>query len=86
MQHVVSVESSPFLLIVHVLICDFAIYNVTIHFIFNTDWMANTEIVLDPNNIYKMVVVYLFTLMTTLQVRGLSCKPNNRLNVLYHFR
>ena len=23
--------------------------------------MANIEIVLDPNNIYKMVVVYLFT-------------------------
>ena len=47
--------------------------------------MANTEIVLDPNNIYKMVVVYLFTLMTPLQVRGLSCEPNNQLNVLYHF-
>ena len=65
MQHVVSVESSPFLLIVHVLICDFAIY-ITIHFIFNMDWMANTEIVLDPNTIYKMVVLYLFTLMTPL--------------------
>ena len=52
---------------VHVLICDFAVYNYTfyifkirIDFIFNTYWMANTEIVLDPNNSYKEVVVYFF--------------------------
>ena len=39
--------------------------------------MANTEIVLDPNNSYKEVVVYFFTMVTHLQVRGLPCESNN---------
>ena len=60
------------------------LYNYEFYSRFNTDWMTNTEFVLDPNNSYKEVVVYLFTVVTRLQVRGLSCEPNNLLNVLHH--
>ena len=57
-QHVVFVESSSLLL---PSTCNNMCFcYITIHFTFNTDWMANTEIVLDPNNSYKEVVVYFF--------------------------
>ena len=65
------------------------LYNYAFYSRYNTDWMANTEIVLDPNNSYKDSLGGcgdLFTVVTHLQVRGLSCEPNNLLNVLHHFR
>ena len=62
------------------------LYNYAFYPRYNTDWMANTEIVFDPNKSYKEVVVYLFTVVTHLQVRGLSCEPNSLLNALHHFR
>ena len=31
-------------------------------------------------------LIYVFTVMIHWRVRGLSCEPNNQLNVLYHFR
>ena len=58
MQHVVFVQLSSLLLPSTCISMCFCY--ITIHFTFNTDWMANTEIVLDPNNSYKEVVVYFY--------------------------